>query len=90
MAPISERETQQIEVVTKVFRNLTPSAASRSMFGVLSSGWPAQPRQSARWSSVIRSRKLGFLAGSAAPAWAAMHAIATAASRIVRTIGVLS
>ena len=35
-----------------MFANRAPSAASRSRFGVLSNGWPAQLIASQRWSSV--------------------------------------
>jgi len=34
------------EIVTNAFLNSTPSAASRSMFGVFRKGWPAQPMAS--------------------------------------------
>ena len=42
--------------------NNAPSAASRSMFGVRTRGWPVQPKKSHRCWSDIRNRMLGFLA----------------------------
>ena len=38
------RAGEQSGVVTKALRNIAPSRAMRSMFGVLRNGWPVQPR----------------------------------------------
>src|SRR5438045_704664 len=56
------REGEQRGMVTKELLKYAPSAAMRSMLGVLRNGWPAQERQSQRWSSVRMKRMLGFSA----------------------------
>src|SRR2546429_8885302 len=53
------RLTQQMDVVTKWLRNVTPRAARASMCGVLTTGLPVQPRPSQRRSSARRKRMLG-------------------------------
>ena len=56
---IEARLAAQIEVVTNIFGNRTPSAARRSKFGVFNIGCPAQPSRSQRWSSDKKKIKFG-------------------------------
>ena len=53
------RLAAQIDVVTNAFSKRTPAAASRSIVGVFTIGWPAQPRKSFRWSSERKKITLG-------------------------------
>src|SRR6056297_3512501 len=49
----------QTEVVTKALRKSTPSAASRSISAVCTTGFPMHPSVSQRWSSLSRNTMLG-------------------------------
>src|SRR6478672_3566541 len=53
------RDGEQSGVVTKALRNIKPSFASRSMFGVLTIGWPVLPNASQRRSSTKMKTMLG-------------------------------
>ena len=53
------RLTQQMAVVTKEFSNRMPSAASRSIFGVLRCVLPMHPMAFCGWSSVKIKTMLG-------------------------------
>src|SRR6266850_6317212 len=52
-------------IETKKFLNSAPSLAMRSIFGVLTNGWPMQPRASQRRSSTRMKMILGRAAASA-------------------------
>src|SRR5262249_8931982 len=56
---------EQSGVVANELRNWAPSRASRSMFGVLENGWPAQPMSSQRRSSTRMKMMLGCDDGAA-------------------------
>src|SRR5579885_1233879 len=75
------------ELVTKALRKRIPSRARRSRLGVFRTLLPAQLRASWRWSSVIRTTRLGR---SAAAASGAARAAAARVSRKRRGMAVVS
>src|SRR3954452_4341730 len=74
-------------VVANALRNMAPSRASRSIFGVRENGCPAHPRSSQRRSSTRMKMMFGRVAGAAA---SVPHAIAGTTSPKIRNRVVLT